>query len=434
MINKTLRFIKKIIPKRLFKFLQPTYHWLMSFLSALVYRFPSRKIFVVGVTGTKGKTSVLEVLNAILSEAGYKTALVSTLRFKIDRESERNKLKMTMPGRFFLQKFLRKAVRQKCQYVLIEMSSEGVLQFRHKFIRIDAMIFTNLTPEHIEAHGSFEKYREAKMKFFEALEKTRTKKKTIVVNGDDENADYFLKFKADEKWVYGLKEKQKSEFDNAVRLLQASRFDLRDQGIDFIVDGQDLRARLLGEFNLYNILAAIGFARSQAVGWDNIRSAVGRFSGVPGRVDFINEGQDFKIVVDYAHTAESLEKLYELFQRSRKICVLGSTGGGRDKWKRSVMGKVAATYCDEIILTNEDPYDESPKSIIEDVAKGIQSPFKYKIILDRREAIHEAISMAKTGDAVLITGKGTDPYIMGPKGTKIKWDDKKVVQEELASL
>ncbi len=430
-MDSLLHKIKRLIPKRLFKTLQPLYHWLLAFLAALIYRFPSKKVYIVGVTGTKGKTSVLEIINVILEEAGYKTALLSTLRFKIGKDSERNKKKMTMPGRFFMQKFLRKAVKEKCQYVLMEMTSQGVLQYRHKFIHPDAMIFTNLTPEHIESHGSFENYKEAKQELFKALEKSLKKKKVIVVNGDDENAKDFVKFAANEKWIYSLEEKKKEKDKNN---LWPANYRFHKFGIDFVLNGKDFSSKLLGEFNLQNILAAISFVRSQAVSWEYIKEAIERFRGIPGRVEFIEENQNFKIIVDYAHTPESLEKLYQVFQDSRKICVLGAAGGGRDKRKRSEMGKIASAYCDEVILTNEDPYDENPMSIIKDVAGGINSPFKYKMILNRRDAIHDALKMAKIGDTVLITGKGTDPYIMGPKGTKIEWDDREVVREELDKI
>jgi UDP-N-acetylmuramoyl-L-alanyl-D-glutamate--2,6-diaminopimelate ligase len=415
-----LRFIKKLIPKRVFDTLSPVYHRLMVFFAALVYQFPSQKIFVVGVTGTKGKTTVLEIINAILEEAGHKTALVSTLRFKIGDESSRNKLKMTMPGRFFLQRFLRKAVRKKCGYVLMEMTSEGVLQSRHKFIELDAMIFTNLSPEHIESHGSFEKYRDAKLDFFRSLERSKKKKKFTIINNDDKNASYFLNFKSGEVRKYSIN--------------NLESYKLGENGIDFVIDGIKFHSKLLGEFNLYNILAAISFVCSQGIEWDVVKEALEKFPGISGRVEFINEGQSFKIVVDYAHTPDSLEKLYELFEGSRKICVLGAAGGGRDKWKRKELGKIAGQNCGEIILTNEDPYDENLMTIIKDVAKGIQSPFKYKIIPDRREAIYEALKIAKKNDVVLVTGKGTDPYIMGPNGTKIEWDDGRVIREELKKI
>ena len=158
-----LGIIKKIIPKPIFQFLQPIYHYSLAVLGALIYDFPSKKLIVVGVTGTKGKTTTTELVNAILEEASYKTALASTLRFKIGEKEERNFFKMTMPGRFFMQKFLREAVKANCSHAVIEMTSEGAKQFRHKFISLDALIFTNLAPEHIESHGSYENYVQAKL-------------------------------------------------------------------------------------------------------------------------------------------------------------------------------------------------------------------------------------------------------------------------------
>ncbi len=419
-LEKILRIGRKIIPEKIFKALQPVYHWLLAFFSALIYRFPSRKIFVLGITGTKGKTSTIEIINAILAEAGYKTALASSLRFKIDKESEKNEYKMTMPGRFFMQRFLRKAVKARCQYVILEMTSEGAVQYRHKFIKLNAMLFTNLSPEHIETHGSFEKYREAKLKFFKALEKSREKHRIIIVNEDDPNSSHFLNFNVEEKIKFGLK--------------NLSSHKIEKDGIIFEIDNTPIKSKLSGAFNLYNILAAIAFCKSQNIGMATIKSALEKFSGIEGRMENIDEGQDFKVIVDYAHTPDSLEKVYETFQNSRKICVLGAAGGGRDKWKRSEMGKISSKHCDQIILTNEDPYDEDPEKIIDDIKKGIELSQRCEVIIDRREAIKKALSFAKTGDAVIITGKGAEPWIMGPKGTKTCWDDREVCREELRNL
>ncbi|MEW5907858.1 MAG: Mur ligase family protein [Patescibacteria group bacterium] len=414
-----LRIGRKILPKKIFRKLQPIYHWLLAFLAAIVYRFPSRKIFILGITGTKGKTTTIEIINAILERSGYKTALTSSLRFKIGKESRKNKYKMTMPGRFFIQRFLHRAVNEKCQYAILELTSEGASQYRHKFIDFDALIFTNLAPEHIESHGSFEKYREAKLKIFKELENSKKKTKTIIVNEDDLRASSFLNFDIENKIKYGFK-------------------NLEEMGIT---------TQLIGEFNLYNISAAITFAESQSIDFEIIKSAIEKFQGVEGRMEKIDEGQNFKIIVDYAHTPDSLEKVYETInsrlktQDSRLICVLGACGGGRDKWKRPEIGKIAARYCDQIILTNEDPYDENPVEILDDIEAGFSeiqnSKFKirnYEKILDRREAIRKALSLAKIGDAVIITGKGAEPWVMGPKGTKIPWDDREVTREELRKI
>lgn len=419
-IETILRFGRKIIPKKIFKAAQPAYHWLMAFLSALIYRFPSRKIFVLGVTGTKGKTSTVEIISSILEEAGYKTAVASSLRFKINKESQKNEHKMTMPGRFFTQKFLRKAINEKCQYALLEMTSEGAAQHRHKFIELNTLIFTNLAPEHIESHGSFENYRNAKLKLFKALGKSKTKNKIIIVNEDDKNADYFLNFDVPQKIKYGLK--------------NLESYELKSDGIDFQINGQKISSKLYGEFNLYNILAAIAFAKSQNIEVGAIKKAIEKFSGIEGRMERVDCGQNFNVIVDYAHTPDSLEKVYKIFQNTRKICVLGSAGGGRDKWKRPEMGKIAATHCDKIILTNEDPYDENPTTIIEEIEAGFSQTRNYEKILDRREAIAKALELAQAGDTVIITGKGAEPWLMGPNGTKIKWDDREIVREELKKI
>jgi len=199
-LEKTLRFTEKLIPKKLYRFGQPVYHYLLSLLAAIVYRFPSRKIIVVAVTGTKGKTSTIEILNSILEENGFKTALGSTLRFKIGNQTERNMYKMTMPGRFAVQKLIRDAVKKKCQYIILEVTSEAAKQHRHRFITYDALIFTNLSPEHIESHGSYEKYREAKLKIGRALEKSHKKRRILVVNSDDKESSKFMELNIPEKY------------------------------------------------------------------------------------------------------------------------------------------------------------------------------------------------------------------------------------------
>lgn len=414
-----LLLIKKLIPKRLFGILQPLYHYFLSVFGALIYLFPSRKIFVVAVTGTKGKSSTVELVNSILEEKGYKTAMAGTIHFKIGNKIKDNKFKMTMPGRFFMQKFLKDAVKAGCSHAVIEMTSEGVKQSRHRFIDIDTLIFTNLSPEHIEAHGSFENYVKAKLKLRNALEHSSKKEKAVVANIDDKYGKEFLDVKTAKKVPYSLKD--------------IETYKLGDGGTDMTVDGVPINSKLLGKFNIYNMLAAISFAKSQHIDIQTIKRGIEKVKLIKGRVEKIEEGQSFTVVVDYAHTADSLEKLYETFKDKKTICVLGSTGGGRDKWKRPEMGKVADKFCSHIILTDEDPYDESPRRIIEEISTGIKKNVP-EIIMERREAIGSALEKAGPGDVVLITGKGTDPYIMGPHGSRIPWSDASVTKEELLKI
>ena len=352
------------------------------------------------MTGTKGKSTTTEIINAILEKTGYKTALSNTIRYKIGSQSTPNKFKMSMPGRFFIQKFIRQAVNEKCDYIILEMTSQGVAQYRHKFIELDALVFTNLSPEHIESHGSYKKYRDAKLEIAKELSKSNKRPRIIIVNDDDKESEKFLAFPADIKKKFNINE--------------------------------NIETPLMGEFNKYNVLGAVTLCRELGIKEDIIEKAIINFKEVPGRVESIDCGQDFKVIVDYAHTTDSLEKLYRTFP-GRKICVLGGTGGGRDSWKRNEMGRVADQYCDEIILTDEDPYDEDPQKIVADVNEGIKNR-KVKIIMDRRQAIREALKMARTDDAVLITGKGTDPYIMGPRGSKTPWSDATVAKEELLNI
>lgn len=402
MLDETLIKIKGFIPSPVFNFFQPAYHLSLSFLAALWYGFPSREINVVAVTGTKGKSSTVEILNAILEKAGRKTALSNTIRFKIGDRSKRNLFKMSMPGRFVLQKLIRNAVNEGCDYFICEMTSQGSLLFRHNFVDINTLILTNISPEHIEAHGSYENYINAKLEIARTLEGS-SKKTALIVNADEKESARFLARKADKKITYSLK------------------------------DPSPYKTSLPGMFNQYNILAAVTCAKNEGVPDEIIAKAIEEFAHIPGRVEKIEAGQNFTVIVDYAHTADSLEKLYKIFDPRRKIAVLGGTGGGRDTSKRAVMGGLADRYCEIVILTNEDPYDEDPQKIIDDVAKGVISK-KPIVIIDRRLAIREAFRLAKRDDVILITGKGTDPFIMGPRGTKTPWSDAEVAREGLNAL
>lgn len=419
MLEKILSLGRKIIPIKLFRATQPAYHYLLALFAALWYWFPSRKIFVLAVTGTKGKTTTIELINTILEEAGYKTALSSTLRFKIGDTEERNLRKMTSPGRFFIQRFLRDAVRKKCDYAIVETTSEGAKQFRHRFINFDALLFTNLSPEHIESHGSYEAYRDAKLSIAHAVATSRKQKKIIIANKDDKEGSRFLS-------VRGITE------GVPYSLADGEPYTLKKDSITFVFEGESITTKLSGEFNLYNMLAAAKFAESLNIGTPTIKRALERFNGVPGRMQKIDAGQDFTVIVDYAHTPDSLEKVYETYGMAKKICVLGAAGGGRDSWKRPVLGQIADAHCSDIILTDEDPYDDNSEEIIEEIARGITRPIVKKII-NRREAIRYAIMLAKTGDAVIITGKGTDPFIMRANGSKEPWNDIIVTEEELTT-
>lgn len=424
LIEKTLKTLRKIIPTSLFKLFQPIYHFLLAFISALVYNNPSREIKVVAVTGTKGKTSVTEMIEKILSKAGYKTALLNTYQFKIGDEHERNMFKMSTPGRGFVQRFIRRAVDNECDWVIMELTSQAVLLNRHRFLELDALVFTNISPEHIEAHGSFEHYLEAKLKLADLLKNSSKEEKMLVTNMDDEHGELFRKRAQVTTHTYTLED--------------AKPYICRDDESFFTFKKTHITSHLPGLFNIYNMLAAATFAHAQGVEIKHIKEGLESIETIRGRLEVIPTEKKIEVYVDYAHTPDSLEKVYETFDQRYIIGVLGNTGGGRDTWKRSVMAEIAEEYCSHIIFTNEDPYDEDPRSIVQEMYDAISSSKKAEIVLDRREAIREALRIAQKNKekkpVVLITGKGTDPYIMVQNGEKIPWDDASVVKEELEKL
>jgi len=420
-IKLKIMTIKELARKFVPKFMLRAYHFCWALLGAVIFGFPGlgrrslgeggENMKIIGVTGTSGKSTTVDFITRILEENGEKVASVSSIRFKVGEKEWENKYKMTMPGRFVIQKFLRQAKNTGCDFVVLEVTSEGIRQFRHKFINFDCAVFTNLSPEHIESHGGFENYRNEKLKLFKVT------KNIHVINTDDENAKYFWDIPAKKKIGFSIKD--------------AGNF--------------DFKLNLIGDFNILNALAAISTAKAYGIDFDVCKKALEKAKAISGRMEVISESP-IKIIVDYAHTPDQLEAVYKSLSitsnqqdpkgtpASKLICVLGSCGGGRDKWKRPVLGEIAKKYCKEIIITDEDPYDENPLSIVKEIESALSndgaSP-KHQIILDRREAIETAIKLAKPGEVVIITGKGSEPWMCLKNNRKIPWDDRKIARDAL---
>jgi len=404
--------------RQLRRWLFAPYHYAWAVLAALWYGFPARRLTIIGVTGTKGKSSVVEMLYCIFTSAGYTTALAGTIRFAIGNDSRPNLLKMTLPGRGFIQKFLAEALAKKCTHAIVEITSEAALQYRNLFLELDGLIVTNIQHEHIEHHGSFEKYVAAKRTIVTTLEHSPKRSRILVANADVPESRAFLSAKVSR--AIGFSERELQNISEGER------------SINFNYAGTQFSLPVPGIFNAMNALPAIKLCEAFGIPLSIAATALATLPVVRGRVEHIDAGQNFLAIVDYAHTPDSLKTLYETFKDRRKICVLGNTGGGRDTWKRPEMGRIADEMCEKVILTNEDPYDEDPKKIVEAMAAGMARP--PEIIMDRREAIRAALRAARPGDAVLITGKGTDPFIMGAHGIKTPWSDAEVVREELEKL
>ncbi|MFH1712807.1 MAG: UDP-N-acetylmuramoyl-L-alanyl-D-glutamate--2,6-diaminopimelate ligase [Candidatus Jacksonbacteria bacterium] len=428
------RLLKKFLPASMLLF----YHKILAVCANLFYFFPSRHLKVIGVTGTNGKTTTCNLIWQILTESGFKVGLTTSINFKIGEKSWVNLTKQGMQGRFRLQQLLRQMARAGCQYAVIETTSEGIKQCRHWGINYKVAVFTNLTPEHIEAHRSFENYKQAKGQLFAALKG----KGISIVNLDDEHAGYFLGFGAKEKWGYGM-EHETWNMEQNYRLL-ITNYQLFSKGAEFAVqyDGQEyqFKTNLLGQFNIYNCLAAIAVGLSQKIEMKVIQEALEKTKPVAGRMEVIyDKNRDLTVIVDYAHDPAALENVYEAIKSLEKaniIAVLGAVGGGRDKAKRPKLGALASKYAQYVIITNEDPYDDDPREIMNQVEAGVKDDPKRKInqnywmILDRREAIKKAVELACSGDIIALTGKGCEE-VMAVKGGFIPWDDRKVAREVL---
>lgn len=439
-----LSLLRKIIPKPLLSF----YHLALAKLAAFWYGFPSEKLVVIGVTGTNGKSTVVNLIATILEEAGHKVGLTSTINFRVAGADHLNNLKMTMPGRFRLQKWLYEMVRAGCRYAVIESSSEGVLQHRHLGIHYDVMVFTNLAPEHLERHHGFENYKQAKLQYFWRLEKLPHKvlggqriSKVIVVNAESSYAEDFLNFKVDRKFGFSFPQKSARTFPDT-KIICPKDVDITPDVTSFAIEDTMIKTPLLGPFNVENALAAIAVAQSQGISLEFCRNALGKVPQIPGRLEFIRAGQPFRVMIDYAPEPNSLSALYALilsWPQNRLLHVLGSTGGGRDRARRAVLGEMAGRRADVVIVTNEDPYDDDPQMIVDEIAAGAMSAGKilnkdlYKI-LDRREAIRFALQKAEVDDLVLLTGKGSEQAMVVGGGRLVVWDDRQVVREELKTL
>ncbi len=388
---------------------QPIYHWCLSMLGAVIYRFPSKSMRIIAITGTKGKSTTVFMISKIFEEQGELVAAIGSLGFKVKDRTWPNALKMTLPGRLKLQKFLYRAKKAGCKYVVLEATSEGIAQNRLAGINVDCAVFTNPHREHLESHGSFENYLAAKQKLF-----LKTKSRQIL-NIDDPNFEEFANYPTRTKITFGE------------RWGMITSENLRTKS-------EKLNLKLLGDFNEYNALAALSVAYAYNLDMDKAVVSLNSIESIPGRMEVIHSEKGFDVIVDYAHTPDSLEAVYKnLKPRAKKlICVFGAAGGGRDKWKRPEFGKIAAEYCDRIILTNEDPFDEKPEEILNHIEKGIpERGVPHEKILGRREAIKQALTSAESGDIVIITGKGSETSIAVAGGRKIPWSDKAVVEELL---
>jgi len=416
--------MKKLIPQKI----KNIYHLFRAILANVWYGFPSRKIKVIGITGTNGKTTTTQLITKILEKSGAKVAKVSTINFKLDEEEWVNKTKFTTLSPWKVQEFIKKAVEKKCDYLVLETSSHSLDQHRVWGVDYETAVITNVTREHLDYHKTMDIYRQAKLELFRRAKK-------LIVNLDMENPEEFYNF-SDKENILGYTLEDKKLENEKVEIVKAQEIEVFPEFSKFKIDGDEFVLNLPGKFNIENALAAISVGFIYRIDKEKIKAALAEVKNIPGRMEYIKNGKGLNIIVDYAVTPDSLEKLYALLKEvnrdGKKIIAVFGSCGDRDRGKRPIMGEIVSKSADVVIVTNEDPYTEDEKQIIDEVfagVVGVEGENAWRI-LDRREAIKKALSLAEAGDFVVVTGKGAEETMMiGDK--MIAWNDKKVILEEL---
>lgn len=412
-------------------------HFIVSLREVLKNKYPAKSLIVIGVTGTDGKTTTCHLIHEILKTAGKKTALVSTIGAFVDNETIDTGFHTTTPDATFLQPLLRKMVDKKIEYLVMEATSHGLDQHRVLGCNFKIGVFTNVTHEHYDYHKTFENYRRAKAKLFKKV-------KIAILNKDDPSFGFFKNVLRRNTRVISYSLRGPSD----IRLTQRRPI---SSGTEFFVKSGSKKikfsSKLIGDYNLSNILAAGAVARSLNISWLTIQKAVANFTNVSGRMEVINCGQPFTAVVDFAHTPNALENILKTLKRVKKktakiICVFGCAGE-RDKDKRPAMGKIATRLADVSIFTAEDPRSEDVNDIIDQIAMGVSKNtsevksldisevdhFHCHYFLrkpDRRKAIELAIKIVKPNDIVIVCGKGHEKSMCFGK-TEIPWSDQKEI-------
>ncbi len=415
---------------------------LLSPLAAAFYGHPSRELRVIGVTGTDGKSSTVWFIDQLLSRLGKKSGFLSTVSFKTGETVVKNPFRQSTPEATEIHGMLREMVEAGREFAVVEATSHGLASRTNRLgdVAFDAAVLTNVTHEHLEFHGTFETYRSDKANLFRALSPTPMKDVRCpsfgVVNAEDASAEYFRQCARVPVYAYSGK-------GNAAADLAALdvHSDITGTTFDLAAAGSSAPARLRipGPFWVENLLAAcLAVSRILEIDPLSLAPHVESLASVQGRMDYLDRGQPFAVIVDYAHTPGAFEKLFPWIRahaRGKLIAVFGSAGE-RDREKRPLQGRAAAGFCDTIILTEEDPRGEDSREILEQIARGCEGKTRGKDLLlvpDRSEAIKLAVSRAGPGDVVLLLGKGHEGSIIGAQGPR-KWDERAEAERALHGL
>jgi len=400
-VSNRTRMVKKDIIDRTRMIYVPDTREELSKIASILYADPSSKLKVIGVTGTNGKTTVSYLIDKFLRDKGKRTGVVGTVSYRIgDKSYEADR---TTPDALYLNDLLDRMVSKDIEVCIMEVSSHALEQKRTKHIFFDMAVFTNLTPEHLDYHKDMDSYFNAKARIFDNLKQ----RGVAVINGDDDRYKALMRRLSKRRVVsFGINKGKKRDYvaRNINLGLSGSQFSIENRGIK-----EHIETRLIGRHNVSNIMAAVSTAHMMGVKIKEAAMSVKDFNGAPGRLESIDEGQDFKVFVDYAHTPDALRKAIKAIKPfvKRKLITVFGCGGERDRTKRPVMGRTSGCYSDYTVITSDNPRGESQERIASEIEKGISTyKGRYSIILDRNKAIMKAIGMAKKGDVVLIAGKG----------------------------
>jgi UDP-N-acetylmuramyl-tripeptide synthetase len=429
-VRRIAKTLKGLTPLWLFDIIDPLGHGAEAYVAAAVNGFPGRKLRVIGITGTNGKTSTAAMTARIFETAGYRVGLSTTAIYQVGDEHFANDRNATVTDPWSLQRLLKRMRKAKVEVVVLEVTSHSLVQNRIAGVHFEAAALTNITQDHLDYHRTMERYINAKAKLF-----LRTGLKVVVLNADDPVYERFSHYPAARHISYSLEKAATLSAKDIVVAGDGTAFTL-----DYRSKETEVKLQLPGRFNVANALAAAGLALGLGVSLEKVVAGLGKLTSVPGRMEAIDAGQEFNVIVDYAHTPDALKNLYSTLRpltRGRLIVILGATGD-RDRVKRPIMGKLAAEMTDYIIVTDEEAYSEDPATIIEAVEAGVKAGGgvkgkTYEVIPDRREAIARAFKLAKSADTVALTGMGHQQYRVA-KGEKSPWDEREVARELLRTL
>jgi len=414
--------VKKIVPRNLFRAIEPYGHLGEAVALSVAHRFPARGLKVIGVTGTNGKTSTAFLIHRMLHEAGYKVGLMTTVAYGAGLDIKPQVAHMTTASVPVLHQRIKELRVQGIEWLVLETTSHALAQHRVWGVPYTIAVMTNLTHEHLDYHGTFARYRDAKKMMFTQTNCNRKGLRIGVINADDPSAEIFAQAVA-HPMLYGMK-----KGDARAAKVQLSSDNVR---YETTLEGKTyhITCHLPGSFNVYNSLAAVCVGHALGLSETQVEQGIAALQGVEGRMNRVDEGQDFSVIVDYAHTPDSFEKLFKDLKPvvKGKLIVLFGSAGRRDEAKRAVQGQLAGTYADEVIVTEEDDRDMDGQEIMEQIAMAAESAGKQRdknlfLVHDRDKAIELAVSRAQKGDTVLLLGKGHEKDILrnGPKAAELR--------------